>query len=163
MHTIDWFIVGIVVLSGLLGVIRGFLRETISLVAWLAGLWLAWKFSYLVEPYLGGILTHTTAQVWVARLIILFSVLLIASLIGVILYYFVHHSPFGTIDRSFGGLFGVLRGLVLIGLGVLAGHLLSLDTEAWWRESKLMPVAEFLGEWVRHIVDDVAPSVRDAL
>ncbi len=160
MNAIDWFIVAVIVLSSLLGLIRGFLRETIALVAWLLGLWLAWTFSYVVEPYLGGVLAEPQIRVWVARLLILFAVLLTGSLVGLILSRFVRHSPFGTLDRGFGVLFGLLRGMVMVGLGVMAGQLFELNAEAWWHESSFMPAAEFLAEWIRHLVDDVEPMVR---
>jgi hypothetical protein len=44
----------ILLVSGILGVLRGFIRETISLMSWLLGLWLAWHFAYLLNPWLGG-------------------------------------------------------------------------------------------------------------
>ncbi len=163
MNAADWFILAVLILSTLLGLVRGFLRETIALLGWLAGLWLAWKFAYLVEPYLGGVLTQPNVRVWVARLIILFVVLLVCSLIGVVLSYFVQHSPFGTIDRSFGALFGLLRGIVMVGLGVIAGQLLQLDTATWWQSSKLMPAAQVLGEWLRQLVEALTPAVRGAV
>jgi membrane protein required for colicin V production len=163
MNFIDWFIIAVIALSSLLGLIRGLLRESIALVAWLLGLWLAWTFSYVVEPHLGGMLAEPQVRVWVARLIILFAVLLLGSLVGVILAYFVRHSPFGTLDRGFGVLFGLLRGMVMIGLGVIAGQLFALDAEGWWQASGLMPAAESLAEWIRHLVDDVEPVVRDLI
>jgi len=99
MNAIDYFIIGLVLISCLLGLVRGFLREVISLVGWLLGLWLAWKFADKVEPYLGGALAHPAVRMWVARLIILMGVLLLAALVGVILSYFTRHSPFGMADR----------------------------------------------------------------
>jgi membrane protein required for colicin V production len=155
MTPLDWFIAGVIVLSSLIGYIRGFLRETISLVAWVVGLWLAWKYAYVVEPYLGGLLAKSAMQVWVARMIILFAVLLVGALIGFILSYFVRHSPFGVLDRTFGVVFGLIRGLVVIGLAVMGGQLLQMENEPWWKDSAMMPAAEFLAEWIRHLVDDV--------
>src|SRR5687767_11760379 len=152
MNGIDWFIVILIVLSSLLGLIRGFVREAISLVTWLLGLWLAWAFSYLVEPYLGGVLAQPMVKVWVARLIILVGVLLVGAVIGLILSQFVRHSPFGGTDRALGLFFGMLRAAVLIGIGVIVGELLRLDTETWWQQSKLLPYGEFFAEWIRHLV-----------
>ena len=40
----------------LFGAIRGFLRESVALLGWLVGLWLAWRYAGRVEPYLGGAL-----------------------------------------------------------------------------------------------------------
>jgi membrane protein required for colicin V production len=155
MTALDWFIAGIVLLSSLIGYIRGFLRETIALVAWVLGLWLAWQYAPQVQPYLGGLLADSAMQVWVARIIILFAVLLAGALIGFILAYFVRHSPFGVLDRTFGVVFGLARALVVIGLVIMGGQLLEMQSEPWWRESALMPAAQFLAEWIRHLVNDV--------
>ena len=154
MNGIDWFIVILIALSSLLGLIRGFVREAISLVTWLLGLWLAWKFAYAVEPYLGGVLAHPEVRVWVCRLIILVGVLLVGAVIGLILSHVIRHSPFGGTDRALGFFFGMLRAAVLIGIGVIGGELLRLDSETWWQHSKLLPYVEFFGEWIRQLVGD---------
>ena len=46
----------ILLVSGAVGFFRGFIRESIALAAWLVGLWLAWHFAYIVNPWLGGAL-----------------------------------------------------------------------------------------------------------
>jgi membrane protein required for colicin V production len=162
MNALDWFIIALIVFSSLFGAMRGLAREAIALLAWLLGLWLAWNFSYLVEPDLGGVLAEPGVKVWVARLIILTIVLLLASLVGVILSYFVRHSPFSAADRILGLLFGLLRGVVLVGTGVIVAQLLQLDGESWWRNSQLLPYANVAADVIRHLVNDVAPSVRHA-
>ena len=80
------------------------------------------------------------------------AVLLVGAVIGLIMSYFVRHSPFGGADRAMGLLFGLLRAAVLIGIGVIVGELLRLDSETWWQQSKLLPYCEFFGEWIRHLV-----------
>lgn len=152
MNGIDWFIVIVIVLSSLLGLIRGFVREAIALATWLLGLWLAWSFAPLIEPHLGGVLAQPVVKVWVARAIIMAIVLLAGALIGLILSHFVRHSPFGGADRSMGLLFGLIRAAVVIGVGVIAGELLRLNTEDWWQSSKLLPYCQFFAEWIRHLV-----------
>lgn len=155
MNGADWFLLGLIVLSSAIGVMRGFIREAISLVTWLLGLWLAWTFADVVEPHLGGLLGQPGVKVWVARLIILVAVLLVGTLVGVVLTYFVRHSPFITADRVLGLFFGLLRGGVLVGVAVILGQVLELNQERWWAESVLLPYAEFLGDWIRHLVDDI--------
>ena len=47
------------------------------------------------------------------------------------------------------------RGALLIGIGVILGELLELDGERWWKESALLPYTDFLGDWVRALVNEV--------
>ncbi len=70
MTTVDYIVIATVLLSILFGSVRGFLRESIALLGWLVGLWLAWRYAYLVEPYLGGDLAGTDLQSWAARAVV---------------------------------------------------------------------------------------------
>ena len=63
MTTVDYSLIAIVLISLLFGAIRGFLRESVALLGWLVGLWLAWRYAPAVQPYLGGSLTGTELQV----------------------------------------------------------------------------------------------------
>jgi membrane protein required for colicin V production len=54
-----------------------------------------------------------------------------------------------------GVLFGFLRGALLIGIFVILADLVELDGEAWWKESSVLPYTEFLGDWVRALVNEV--------
>ncbi|HSD73381.1 MAG TPA: CvpA family protein, partial [Steroidobacteraceae bacterium] len=112
-------------------------------------------FSPSIEPMLGGLLSGPQVRVWVARLIILVLVVLAGNLVGFVVTRAVRYSPFGVADRMLGVLFGLLRGALLIGVGVILGELLELDGEPWWSKSTLLPYSEFLGDWVRALVNEV--------
>ncbi len=155
MNGADWIIIAIVVISCLIGLWRGFMREAISLATWIIGLWLAWTFSSSVEPMLGGVLSGPQVKVWVARLIILVLVVLAGNLVGYVVTRAVRYSPFGVADRLLGVLFGLLRGALLVGVGVILAELFELDREPGWTKSALLPYMEFLGDWVRALVNEV--------
>lgn len=155
MNGADWFIVLIILLSSVIGAMRGLLREAIALVTWLLGLYLAWTFSDVIEPHLGGLLAQEGVRVWVARLVILLIVLLIGTVAGLILQYLVRHSPFGTPDRFLGFFFGLLRGAVVVGVAVIFGQLVKLNAERWWDESRFLPYAEVMADSIRSVVDEV--------
>lgn len=155
MNGADWLIVILILVSCVIGAMRGLMREGIALITWLLGLYLAWALSDVVEPYLGGLLGREGVRIWVARLLILAAVLVIGTLIGMTVQYIVRHSPFGTADRVLGTFFGLLRGAVIVGVLVIVGQLLQLDQESWWKRSSLLPYAEYLGDAVRSLVDEV--------
>ena len=82
MNFIDYLILIVLLASVVLGFFRGFLREAIGLLSWLGGLWLAWHFAYLLEPYLGGQLAKAPFNMWAARGILLLGCLVIGFLGG---------------------------------------------------------------------------------
>jgi membrane protein required for colicin V production len=142
------------VASTIVGLARGFVREAVALAFWIVGLWLAWTFGYLIEPYLGGYLAEPAVRPWVGRLGVLVVVLGFGYLVGLVMRYFTHGVGLGAIDRVIGMLFGVLRGLVLVGVIVICGELLHMNHEPWWHRSRLSPYGETLGDWLRAMVGE---------
>jgi len=155
MNTADYVLIAVLVISAIVGALRGFLREAVSVVSWLLALFLAWHFSGALEPHLGTLLSqYPQARTWVARSIIVLVVLLLGALVGGLLGHFVRLSIFSGMDRFLGVCFGTVRGLVAIGALVIVGQMLQLDAEQWWRKSMLMPQATKMANGLRTIVGD---------
>jgi len=162
MTTVDYILAATVLLSVLFGVVRGFLRESVALLGWLVGLWLAWRYAYLLEPYFGGHLAGTELQAWVARAVVLLAVVTASWLLGALLSYLVQRSGLTLgVDRLLGGVFGLVRGAVIIGFAVMLGQAAALGSEAWWRESRLMPLGEEMASVLRGYVETGAKYVSD--
>ena len=140
--------------SILIGFLRGFVREAVSLVFWIVAIWAAWKFAPLVQPHLGGLLAGPSVAPWVGRLVVLVLVLLFGWIVGMLLSYFTRSVGLGPLDRVIGLLFGIVRGMVLVGLVIIGGELLHLNHEEWWNRSKLVPYGETVGDWLRAMVGE---------
>jgi membrane protein required for colicin V production len=140
--------------SILIGLLRGFVREGVSLVFWVIAIWAAWRFGRMVEPHLGGLLADPSVAPWVGRLVILVLVLLVGWIVGMVLGYFTRSMGLGPLDRAIGLLFGAVRGVVLVGLMIIGAELLHLNHEPWWNRSKLIPYGETAGDWLRAMVGE---------
>jgi len=140
--------------STLIGLLRGFVREAVSLAFWIVAIWAAWKLGPVVEPHLGGLLADPKVAPWIGRLVVLVLVLLIGWVIGMLLSYFTRSVGLGPLDRFIGLLFGIVRGLVLMGLMIIGGELLHMNQEDWWSRSKLVPYGETVGDWLRAMVGE---------
>ena len=154
MTAVDYILIAVILVSILFGAIRGFLRESIALLSWLIGLWLAWKYAHLLEPHLGGALDGTALQAWVARGIVLLAVVIAGWLLASLLSYLVQRSGLSLgLDRTLGSVFGLVRGAVIAGFAVMLGQAAQLGAEPWWKDSTLMPVAEEMAGVLRSYVD----------
>lgn len=161
MNGADYLFVLILLASATVGVLRGFIREAISLLSWLVGLWVAWRFAYVLDPYLGGMLATPGLRQWVARLLMLIGVLLLGAAIGAIVGYFIRRAAgLAVTDRIIGIVFGVVRAFVIIGIFAMVGRGLDLDGEDWWKRSRLMPYAEQAANWLDHYAE---PAVKPLL
>jgi membrane protein required for colicin V production len=154
MNATDYVVIAAVVLSAVVGAARGFLREAIAVAAWLIGLLIAWHFSDLLAPHLGGLMSDAAVRPWAARIIIVILVLLFGAALGAVLGHFVRLSIFTGMDRLLGFFFGLLRGLVLLGVFVILGQLLRLEGERWWRGSLLIPYGESMANGLRTLVGE---------
>jgi membrane protein required for colicin V production len=150
MNGADYLILGVLVLSALLGMIRGFVREAIALLAWLGGLWLAWRYAPALEPLLGGAIGQPPVSTWAARIAIVLGVLIVGWLVAGALGYFLRHSGLSVmVDRLLGMIFGFVRGAVVVAVFVLLGQFVELNRVDWWRRSHLMPYASELAGWLQ--------------
>jgi membrane protein required for colicin V production len=162
MNGADHLFTVILLISLVLGCLRGFVREAIALLSWLVGLWLAWHFAYLLYPWLGGALAEPGVREWAGRVIVLFLVLLVGAAAGAIAAHLVHRATgFAVMDRMLGGLFGLMRAGVVIGLLVIGGRAVNLDLEPWWQKTKSMPVAEAIANWLERYAEPAAADLLE--
>jgi membrane protein required for colicin V production len=154
MNITDYLVIAAIIISAAVGSVRGFLRESIALVTWIIALFIAWHFSDVVAPHLGGLLAASPVRTWAARVIIVAVLLLLGAGIGVTVAHFVRLSIFSGMDRFLGFVFGAFRGFVLLGVFVILGQLLRLDGEYWWRHSVLMPYGETIANGIRAVVGE---------
>ena len=149
MNGADLVILGVLAFSMLLGIYRGFVRESVGLLAWLGGLWLAWRYAPLVEPLLGGMLADPPVSTWAARTIILVGAIIAGWLVAGLLGYLLRHSGLSVaVDRLLGMVFGFLRGAVVIAALVLLAQFAQLDEVTWWKKSLLLPYASECASWI---------------
>jgi membrane protein required for colicin V production len=154
MVTLDYIILAIVLISAVAGLIRGFLREAISLVTWVLGVWIAWKFGPLLAPHLGGALSKAPYGLWAGRAIVFIAVLVAGAIIGATVNYFVRLSIFSGLDRLLGFVLGLVRGVVIMGVAIILAQAVRLDGESWWKKSRLMPQLTPVAGVLRSIAGD---------
>jgi membrane protein required for colicin V production len=90
----------------------------------------------------------------VARVLVLLAVVVAGWLLGAMLSYLVQRSGLTLgVDRLLGGLFGLVRGAVIVGFAVMLGQAAELDSEPWWRGSKLLPLGTEMASILRGYVE----------
>lgn len=140
MLTIDYTLLAVLLVSVVVGVFRGFFREALSLVTWIAALWIALRFSSILEPMLASI-SSEALRIWSARLIMFILVLIAGGLLNALIGFLVTKTGLTGTDRLLGMVFGAARGILIVGMMVMMFRLLDLDKEEWWSESRIIPLA----------------------
>jgi membrane protein required for colicin V production len=160
MVWVDYFIIAVVVLSVLLSLLRGFVREAISLAAWIAAFWVALTFSDALSRWFTAI--HSDAL----RVIVAFALLFVAVLIvGAVLNHFigalVGKTGLSGTDRLIGAIFGFGRGVVVVAALVLVANWTQLPQTTTWKQSRFVPYIDPVAGWLRQVlpVDSLHPGV----
>ena len=153
MTPADYVIVFLCVASAIVGVWRGFTKEALALLSLLAAIWLAWMFAPRVEPLLGEWAGAPEVRVWAARVIIFIGVLVVGGLISWLARKLIRHTGLSGVDRLLGGLFGLLRAAVLVGLAVIVLEFAGLAQDPWWQDARLRPYADRLAVAVRYYAE----------
>jgi len=154
MIAVDYIILAIIIVSAVMGVIRGLLRESIAVITWFLGIVLAWSFASTLEPHLGGVLVGSPLRIWAARVIIFVGVLLIGGAVATVLGHYVRVSMFAGMDRFLGGVFGIVRGIVIVGAFTMVIQALRMDEDQAWKRSRLLPYAASVADALRGVVGE---------
>lgn len=156
MIGVDYAILAIILLSAFISLIRGFVREALSLAGWIAAIWISITFSGGLSEL--DLIKRTIADVTL-RLIVSFLTLFVLTLItsGIINFFavkLVHRTGLTGTDRFLGVVFGFLRGALLVVVLVLLAGLTPMPKESWWDQSIFLFRFEAVATWL----SDFLPS-----
>ena len=149
MPIIDIFLVAAIAISVIIGLVRGFVKEAISIAALLLAIWAALYFGPSVGEVSDSWIKSTEMQTWFGRILVFAIVLSVGGLLSWGISKLVRLSVLSGIDRMLGSLFGAGRGLLLGALFVLAGEFAGFDNDDWWLESKGISYLEVVAEWIK--------------
>jgi len=137
MTWFDYTVIAVVALSVLLGWWRGLVYEVLALLGWVAAAIVARLFAAKAAPYIPAALGAEAVRTAVAFTALFIGTLIIGGIVAWLLSKLVKWVGLGWMDVLLGGLFGVLRGvLVVLALVLLAG-LTGLPKEPFWRNASL--------------------------
>jgi membrane protein required for colicin V production len=140
MTPADYAILIILLVSALLGLVRGFLREVASLLIWILGFWVAIRYAATLGEMFRFV-KSSEDRLFIGYGLVLVMTLIVSTVAGMLLKKLVESSGAGVGDRSLGTLFGMARGMVIVTTLILVGDMALTPQPRWWRESKLIPYA----------------------
>jgi len=138
MNWADFAILTIIGISALISLFRGFVREVLSLVAWVAAFWIAFTFTARGADMLVDYLSIPTVRYVVAFVVLLVVSLLVIGIINHLIAKLIDETGLSGTDRMLGIIFGVVRGVAIVGVIVFLAGLTPIPRDPWWHESALM-------------------------
>lgn len=156
MVWVDYLIPAIIALSALFSLMRGFVREAISLFGWLASFWVALRYSHtLADLFLGGINTPSL-RIIIAFAILFIFTLMLSALVNHLASHLVQQTGLTGTDRAIGIIFGVVRGGIIVSILVVLAGMTDIPQDPWWQKSVLVEHFQKFAAWLQ---ETVAPEV----
>jgi membrane protein required for colicin V production len=151
MIWVDYLILVIIIISTLIGLLRGFVREIVSLLTWILGFWIALRFARQVGDVF-TVIHNPSVRVVIGFVILFVVILIIGAVVNFLIGTIMEKTGAGPADRVLGLIFGMVRGVVIVAVLVIVAGFTRLPQEPWWHESRLIPSVQSVAGWMRAVL-----------
>ena len=149
---VDWAIIAIIVISGLISLRRGFVKEALSLLTWIIAGVVAWMFGGALSQHLSEFIEMPSARVIAACALLFVATLLVGALVNFLIGELVRVTGLSGTDRLLGMVFGAARGALLVVVLVGLVSLAPVQQDPWWQESSLVPHFLMVADWSKNLI-----------
>jgi len=157
MNWADWVILAILVVSSLISLKRGFVREALSLANWVVAFFVAMAFRDVLATLISPYISTPSIRDMVAFATLFAATLIVGAMVNNLISELVRMTGLSGTDRTFGMIFGLLRGFIIImAIILLVPIILPIDQDGWWQQSLLIPELLKLEDWCRSVSAEVA-------
>jgi len=138
----DFAVFGIVAASALLGLWRGMISEVLALAAWIVAFMTARALGGEAATYFEGMVAEPALRYAAGFVVVLLFVLVCFAVARLVLSMILKAAGLAVVDRLLGAGFGILRGVLIVLVGVLLAGMTALPKSQWWRNAWLAPPLE---------------------
>ncbi len=164
MTVVDVVVIFVICLSALFSLMRGFVKEAISLTTWIIAIWLAATFAPKLAEVLPASLESEAVRQAVSFGVLFVLTLMVGALVSMLINQVVKKTGLSGADRIFGVVFGVIRGGLIIVVFVVIAQMTPLPETDWWKTSVLLQWFENAAIVIQeYIPEDLGLSKQPAL
>lgn len=148
MNWADWTIIGIVGISSLVSIVRGFVREAISLVIWGMAFIVSVTFHERLAVLLQNSVQSASLRYVISYASLFIATLIVGSMIKYLLGELIKMTGLSGTDRMLGIVFGMGRGIIIVmAILIFLPMLIPVDQDPWWQQSLLIPEFLVIEQW----------------
>ncbi|KAA3626065.1 MAG: CvpA family protein [Proteobacteria bacterium] len=160
MTWVDIAILAIIAISAVVSLLRGFVREALSLASWILAFWISFAFSAALAVHFAAWISVPSLQLAAAFALLFLVTLALGAWFNYLVYKIVQKTGLSGTDRIIGVAFGAARGVLVVVVLVLLAGLTPLPGDPWWDQSRLLGSFEKMAVWVRgYLPADIAGNV----
>ncbi len=160
----DWAIIAVLGFSALISVVRGFVKEIVSLLIWLAAAVIASIFHDQLASLMSDLIDTPSLRMLAAWIVLFVAVLLVGSILNYLLGKLVKATGLSGTDRLLGLIFGAIRGLIIVMvILIILPKILPVMEDQWWLESTIIPYFMQYEDWARETGTAVLDFLKNLL
>ncbi|RMF13261.1 MAG: CvpA family protein [Gammaproteobacteria bacterium] len=156
---VDWVILGVIALSTVVSLIRGFVKEALSLLSWVAAFIVARLFYTKLAVLLENAISTPSVRYIAAFVILFVATLILGAMLNHLISAIVKLSGISGTDRVLGMVFGAVRGVVLVVVAIALLRLTPVTEDPWWNDSLLIPHFAKIEAWSRNLLGDSVSTI----
>lgn len=135
---VDYAILAIIGISAVISILRGFVREALSVLGWIVAIWIAMSFCGPASTYLIDYISVPSVRTASAFLVLFVACLLLAGIVNYLAAKLVESTGLSGTDRMLGVVFGTVRGALIVCVLVLLAGFTEVPKDPWWAQSILL-------------------------
>ncbi|MBZ0333611.1 CvpA family protein [Marinobacter sp. AL4B] len=151
---IDWVIIALISVSTLISLKRGFVREALSLVTWVGAFIIARTFHPQMQALLESSVETPLVRLVAAFAILFFGTLIVGAIVNNLIGHLIRATGLSATDRVLGMGFGLLRGVVVVIVGIAFTRYTPLAQDTWWQSSVMIDRLAVVEDWSRRTFGD---------
>ncbi len=137
----DLIFIIIILISAIIGLLRGGVVEIFNLSTWLLAFFINRAFGNKITMHLPKMLNNIIFNTLLHNIISYFIVLILIAIIGTILKKLIHRMVdkigLNGVDHAFGMVFGMVRGVIISSILIMLINVLAIDSNKIWQQSKI--------------------------
>ncbi|NNM58639.1 MAG: CvpA family protein [Legionellales bacterium] len=149
---VDYLIIALIAFSVFISLIRGFVRETLSLITWVAAFLVAFNFGNTLGDLFQNHVSSQTSRLIIGSVILFIGTLIIGAIVNYLISSLVEKTGLSSTDRVLGVALGGARGVLIVSILILLASYTSIPNEQPWKSSLLIPHFETCSNWIQGFV-----------
>ena len=149
MTVFDYVFLLILVVSVFISVVRGLVREVLSLLSWVGAFVVAKYGAPVVADWLSGFIAHPKIRIGFSFVLVMVASVMLFSLLSLQVAKLVKMTGLKGTDRALGAFFGLARGVLVAVVLVLVASLTPLPQQRYWQDAFFRYPLETMASWMQ--------------
>jgi membrane protein required for colicin V production len=129
--------------------LRGFIKEAISLGSWVIAIWISTTFASNLANFLPESIENPAFRLGLAFIALFVATLILGVMVSILLNQLINKTGLSGVDRALGMVFGLTRGILIVTVFVMLASLTQIKDQSFWQSSELVGRFQALASWLQ--------------